>query len=195
MTRYNPQYEALIRLPRRRQRLVLAQHIHPRAPPADFKDICRSRLSDTTSVRFFWHPPNAGWKLNAGFVMIEFPTRLRCNTALHELSGMVFHTRLITVQRPSRTAFQPLLIPVAAAPTPAIATAPTAAATSAAPIPAALTTAATIAAPTITPAVVVTTTSVPMDDGDDDTDEECIGWVRSRDAEDVPSSPEIDYRD
>lgn len=110
MTQYDEQFESQLTTYRARRRLLVAKSIHFKASRADFKTVCRGRLSQPDSVKFFWREQDKSWHNHSGWVMLAFELRTECRKAEEELKDFKFRGRDIEVLRASKVAVRAILI-------------------------------------------------------------------------------------
>jgi hypothetical protein len=107
---YDKEFEAKIEVYRRRQRLLVASNIHFKATPADFMNVCRTKLSNPESVTFFWREPNEPHNTHNGWCMLGFELRSECQRAEEDLKQFEYRGRQITIKKAGRKAVRDRLM-------------------------------------------------------------------------------------
>lgn len=85
-------------------RLLVVKNIHFKASTADFKKVCRAKLSKPQTVKFIWRAPDRPGQSHRGFVMLEFDFRSDLRRAETELERMQVRNRPVRVEKASRRA-------------------------------------------------------------------------------------------
>ncbi|KAH7127451.1 hypothetical protein EDB81DRAFT_764628 [Dactylonectria macrodidyma] len=144
MANYDEQFESQLTEYRNKGQLLAATNINLQASRADFKTVCRAKLSQPNTVRFFWQEANNPRHTHRACAMLAFEFQTDLRRAQDELTDIQLLGRDVVIERESKETHCPRTQPAATT---------TAATTTAVPSTAAL----SIGAPTTTTIITPTT--------------------------------------